>query len=80
MHSHGRLSLTGSGLQVTAEAVVEEMGDGVVDEVVNGAEAGLDVDMVGLDGGWWLDDEWYPKKGKKSLLGLVMAQSGIGGG
>ena len=44
MHSHGRLSLTGSGLQVTAEAVVEEMGDGVVDD-----EEGLDVDIVVVD-------------------------------
>ena len=44
MHSHGRLSLTGSGLLVTAEAVGEEMGDGVVD-----AEAGLDVDIVVVD-------------------------------
>jgi len=49
IHSNGRLSLTGSGLQVTAEAVVEEMEEGVADEVVNGAEVGLDI--VGVDGG-----------------------------
>ena len=36
---------------MTAEAVVEEMGDCVVDDVVNGAEAGLDVDIVVVDGG-----------------------------
>ena len=49
MHSHGRLSLTGSGLQVTTESVVKEMGVGVVDAVVNVAEAGLDVDIVVVD-------------------------------
>ena len=37
---------------MTAESVVEEMGDGVVDEVVNGAEAGLDVEIVVVDIGW----------------------------
>ena len=46
IHSHGRLSLTGSGLQVTTESVVEEMGVGVVDD-----EARLDVDIVVVDGG-----------------------------